>query len=235
MRHSPLRFLPLILFCSILTYFFACTNITTQDDAAQSTSANALAEEAFYQKSFEFINDYETKRYLFALNQQIQEKLSRIYSHKCVQPSNVVIADRRQPFALTTNKAQILISSGLISKLNSEDELFFVLAHENAHITNCDLRANPNRQGNLEQELNADLMASNLLVATNRPISAAYSAINRLYELQPGHGVSEHPSQTTRLKNLNQIPKNVSYRLAGANQQFLKFQLAVNQLSQFLQ
>ncbi len=234
MNRPPLNICQLILIFCLAPWIACCSGINTQKDPqkTESSSKTSLAEEAFYQKNFQFISDYQSARYLFGLNQQIQESLARLYQSKCAESSSVLIANHLQSFALTTGKAQIIISKGLVSKLRSEDELFFVLAHENAHIANCDLRKDTSNHRNLEQELIADLVASNLLIATNRPMSAAYSAINRLYELQPEQEIlAEHPSQTTRLKNLNQIPKDIGRILIRSNQQFFNLQLAIKQLS----
>lgn len=234
MLPSTNHFLKSCYAIGVLSLLIGCVGKYPEDSQSKSSVRSALAEEAFYKKNFNYLNSYQLSRYLYGFNQDIQHKLSRIYPSKCSEPSNIQIIDRLEPLALTTANGQILISSGLISKLHSEDEFYFVLAHENAHIANCDLQ-NLNNQRNLEQELQADLVASNLLIATNRPISAAYSAINRLYEFQTKDATEEHPSQTTRLKNLNRTPKNFSYRNIASNQQFINFQREIQELSQFLE
>lgn len=222
----------LLLIFSIHCLLLFCCNSKNTVSSNSSNLSTGLAEEAYYQKNFSFITNYDVTRYLFNLNQEILKNLSDLNLAKCPKKSIIKVIDKLQPLALTTPKGQILISSGLIQKLNNADELFFVLAHENAHVANCDLQLLTGQHDNLEQELAADLLAGKLLIATGRPISAGYSAINRLYEWQVGESLDlQHPSQVSRLKNLNQMPKNAGYQSPKAKQDYLNFQNQIASLS----
>jgi len=78
-----------------------------------------------------FIEDYYLENYLYSLIRKIYP--STLYTSK-IGNINVWILDHPDPNAYAFSSGTIVIHSGLITLLESEEELMAVLAHEIAHI-----------------------------------------------------------------------------------------------------
>ncbi len=128
----------------------------------------------------------------------------------------ILISPQAMPNAFARGDSTIVLTSGLLAAIKSEDELAFVLAHEVAHLMKHQKRAaqysllplSSRSKSLLELEYDADLFALRLMKRAGLSTTAGASILERNGNFGAEFGAplsSTHPSLVARLERLKAL------------------------------
>lgn len=206
---SKLKIMARLLSLFLFFCFLGCSN-------GASNSANK-SPDLYIRSGYTTNADYDLQRYLNGIAARISKDNDLFIKENCEAPGSfsVTALNSEEAFSLITPSGFIYLSTGLISKLKSEDELAFVLAHEISHRLLCHDYKEEQPHLSQQNEISADTLAIKIIYAVNYNPGAGISALSHAYSAYSHLGDNEsHPDLSLRIKNIGLVLQEFDdYRL----------------------
>jgi predicted Zn-dependent protease len=211
------HFLKIILLVSVLTSGCAQKPILSHE-----TQLNAALRTAkWLGTNYGFVENNDLYAMLIKITGRLDTGITNLYPGYTNYEWTVLVIDSDEPNAFSLGEGIIVITKGLILEINTEAELAAIIAHEMAHhlLGHCRdaLTATANNKQNspkylfsLQQELDADAIAVNLLVSARYnpqamliALTIGYREKDRIVADDQQNWLAERTSALTeRLENL---------------------------------
>jgi predicted Zn-dependent protease len=212
------HFLKIIILISL--FFSGCAGKPPLSHEAQLNAALRTAK--WLGNNYGFVENKDLYSLLIKVTGRLNDAVSNLYPGYSNYDWTVLVIESKEPNAFSLGEGIIVITKGLILEIDNEAELSAIIAHEMSHqlLGHCRdaLTATANNKQNspkylfsLQQELDADAIAINLLVSARYNPQAMLSALtigyrqkNRIVAEENQNWLIERTSALTeRLKKLH--------------------------------
>jgi predicted Zn-dependent protease len=161
-----------------------------------------------FDKRFGIIASSKTSPYLRQLNERILRR-----SSLNTDDVEVVVVNSRELITGALPGNYVILSRGLLSRLDVESEFAFVLAHEFSHFLLGHFQNSDDREP--ESELDADALAIQMMLRAGYEAEAARSALAKAYTSDAELVRGSHPNFPARLEALSKALQRSGGSLAG--------------------